>query len=161
MPRLEDVEIGGIVIKTERDVEQQLLEPLLLELGFGAGDWVRQLKLRVGRAEKVIPDYVILSRERPSGLTARGAWVWEAKLSISTHQQLQRDFEQASSYARLVGAAGVGLVSKEGIWLSLKEADYTLDKAKHWSASQSRQSDHLSEIRELAGKRRMSAYMGE
>ena len=137
-------------------MEQHLLEPLLAELGFHPGDWIRQMKLRVGRSEKVIPDYVVLPADRVGGRSMRGAWVWEAKFSIPSHRQLQKDFEQATSYARLVGAVGVSLISKEGLWLSLRRDEYLLGKARHWSAVQLQSSDHLNEIRDMAGKRRIA-----
>lgn len=156
LPRLDDVEIGGVALRHERDVEQHLLEPLLAELGFHPGDWIRQMKLRVGRREKVIPDYVVLPADRVGGRSTRGAWVWEAKFSIPSHRQLQKDFEQATSYARLVGAVGVSLISKEGLWLSLRRDEYLLGKARHWSAVQIQSSDHLNEIRDMAGKRRIA-----
>ena len=157
LPRLEDVEIGGVALNTERDVEQHLLEPLLAELGFRPNDWIRQLKLRVGRGEKVIPDYVVLPTDRMGGHSMQGAWVWEAKFSIPSHRQLQKDFEQATSYARLVGALGVSLISREGLWLSLKRDEYLLGKARHWSTAQLRSSDHLNEIRDMAGRRRVAS----
>lgn len=156
LPQLEEIEIEDVSLHNERDVEQYLLEPLLTELGFQPDDWIRQMKLRVGRSEKVIPDYVILPAERRDGHAPRAAWVWEAKLSIRSHQQLRRDFEQATSYARLIGAIGVSLLSREGVWLSLSRDDYALAKTKHWSMTQIRTPDGIAEIRAIAGKRKVS-----
>lgn|GEM_PF-6541460 len=59
LPKLENIEIQTIEIKNERDVEIYLLEPLLEKLGYSQQDWKRQLKVRMGRREKIIPDYVI------------------------------------------------------------------------------------------------------
>ena len=151
LPRLEDIEIGSVVLTNERDVENHLLEPLLLQLGFANEDWVRQMRLRVGRGEKIIPDYVIF----PSTQAGSGSWVWEAKFSIQSHRQLQKDFEQGRSYAKLLGAEGVSLISKEGVWVSQKQDDYHLNKAKHWSIVQLQQSDFLNELRDLAAKNRL------
>lgn len=155
LPLLEDIEIKDLRIKNERDVEIRILEPLLEELGFKPSDWQRQVKLRVGRAEKVIPDYLIFSSKNVAAKSVRAEWVWEAKMSIPSNDQLQKDFGQVASYGRLVGATGVGLVSKEGVWISLKEHDYSFEKARHWSAHKIREIDALGEIRTLAGKRRL------
>lgn len=157
LPQLEEVEIEDIDLHNERDVELHLLEPLLVELGFQPSDWIRQMRLRVGRSEKVIPDYVILPAERRGDHAPRAAWIWEAKFSILSHQQLRKDFEQAISYARLVGAKGVSLLSREGLWLGLRQDDYALMKAKHWSMAQLRSPDSIAEIRTIAGRRRIFA----
>jgi len=157
LPQLEGIELEDVSLHNERDVEQHLLEPLLVELGFQSRDWIRQMKLRVGRSEKVIPDYVILPAKRQGNHASRATWIWEAKFSIRSHRQLQKDFEQAISYARLIGALGVSLLSREGVWLSLRQDDYALAKAKHWSTAQIRTPDSIAEIRAIAGKRKISA----
>jgi hypothetical protein len=157
LPQLEEVEIEDVDLRNERDVEQHLLEPLLAELGFQPSDWIRQMKLRVGRSEKAIPDYVLLPAERREDHAPRAAWVWEAKFSIRSHQQLRKDFEQAASYARLVSALGVSLLSREGLWLSLRQDDYVLAKAKHWSMAQIRTPDNIADIRAISGRHKVAA----
>lgn len=47
-------------IKTERDVEINLLEPLLKRLGWFREHYIRQMPLRMGRGSTVYPDYAIL-----------------------------------------------------------------------------------------------------
>ncbi len=155
LPLLEDSKIKIPAIRTERDVEKHLLEPFLIKLDFSEDDWARQVKVKIGRQEKAIPDYVLLPIRDGVSNRVRAAWVWEAKLSIATHKQLQRDFEQAVSYAGLLDANGVGLVSKEGVWVSLKQDDYSLQKARHWSWQSLGEIDHLNEVREVAGKKRI------
>ena len=156
LPQLDKVEIEDVNLGNERDVELHLLEPLLAEIGFQPSDWIRQMKLRVGRSEKAIPDYVLLPVERREDHAPRAAWVWEAKFSIRSHQQLRKDFEQATSYARLVGALGVSLLSREGLWLSLRQDDYALAKAKHWSIAQIRTPDNIADIRAISGRRKIT-----
>jgi hypothetical protein len=156
LPQLEEVEIEDVNLGNERGVELHLLEPLLAEIGFQPSDWIRQLKLRVGRSEKAIPDYVILPAERREDYAPRAAWIWEAKFSIRSHEQLRKDFEQATSYARLVGAQGVSLLSREGLWLSLRQDDYALAKAKHWSMAQIRTPDNIADIRAISGRRKVT-----
>ena len=43
----------------QRDVKVQLVDPLLRRAGLESGDWVRQLAVRMGRGERVYPDYAI------------------------------------------------------------------------------------------------------
>lgn len=45
-----------VTLNDERDVEEKLLEPLLLQLGYTASDWTRQMPVRMGRGERVYPD---------------------------------------------------------------------------------------------------------
>lgn len=153
LPQLADTEVRSLRLTTERDIEVQLLEPLLHELGFKVGDWERQVKLQVGRTERAIPDYLIHPVRDKLNKSVRASWVWEAKFSVASHQQLQKDFGQVASYANLVGALGVGLISKEGIWIGLRQDDFSLKKARHWSAVQILEIDHLNDIRSIAGKR--------
>jgi hypothetical protein len=40
--------------------------------------------------------------------------------------------------------------------MSLKRDEYLLGKARHWSAVQLQSFDHLNEIRDMAGKRRVA-----
>lgn len=155
LPQLPDIHFGTSILRNERDVELHLLEPLLHELGFTAEDWERQVILQVGRQGRVVPDYLIFPSRNPLSQNIRAAWVWEAKFSITSNNQLQMDFEQATSYARLVDAYGVGLVSKEGLWLSLRIDSYSLHKSRHWSWWQLREIDYLNELRDIAGKRQL------
>jgi hypothetical protein len=58
-------EINGpqLLIKTElnveRDIEIYLLEPFLYKLGYTEKNRVRQMPLRMGRGERIYPDYAI------------------------------------------------------------------------------------------------------
>lgn len=152
LPRLKDREQAKLILRSERDIETKVLEPLLIQLGYKSSDWLRQVKLRVGRSEKVIPDYLLNVIKDSATKTVTADWVWEAKFSISNNEQLARDFSQVCSYARLVGARGVGLVSKEGIWICLRSNDFELKNAKHWSAMQILEVDQLNEITAVVGR---------
>lgn len=156
LPTLDSLQFPSEPITNERDVEIVLLEPLLRELGYEESEWTRQLKVRVGRTERAIPDYVLLPKASADGARRTAFWIWEAKLSISTHQQLAKDFEQAASYARLLDAEGAGLISREGVWLGLRESGFELQKAHYWSSAKVGHPDALSEMRKLLGKRGLS-----
>lgn len=150
LPKLTDNEITVSGLNNEKDVEEKLLEPLLLKIGYNEDDWLRQMKLRMGRGDRVYPDYVIFPKEERNNES--GYWIWEAKYSIKGHKQLEEDLGQAKSYALRLKSSGLGLVSKEGVWLSLP--DYNINKIKFWSWKQVGQRDCLNEIFDVAGNKK-------
>lgn len=96
-------------------MELRLLEPLLAEHGLDATQWQRQYPLRMGRGERIYPDYIV-------GLTGtRGEEsahaILEAKLTIGNHKQLHEAFLQARSYAERLRAEVVALVAVQGVWV--------------------------------------------
>ncbi|MGO8694629.1 MAG: hypothetical protein ACLQMF_13285 [Rectinemataceae bacterium] len=126
LPKLEALSFStDIHLVVERDVEQNLLEPLLIKLGYTQMDWVRQLKIKIGRGERIIPDYVLLLNKKKDDYSSY--WVWEAKYSIVTDGDLQDAFIQAKSYAQRLSTTGLGIVAKEGIWVT---GDVNIDSKK-------------------------------
>ncbi len=115
----------------ERDVEVNLLEPLLIKLGFGRQDWVRQLPVQIGRSEKAFPDYALLVDNKGEYPIAK--YVWEAKYSIPTEHQLRKDFRQVRSYALLLQAKALCLVSKEGVWFVESDSGFEFKSFKHFT----------------------------
>lgn len=150
LPKLFDDAMPDIEIKDEKDVEKHLLEPLLYKLGFMEHHWRRQFKLRMGRGDRVFPDYVIFPKEERNNES--GYWVWEAKYSILDSKQLKEDFGQAKSYALRLNCKGLGLISKEGIWLSVP--DFSFEKIKFWSWKQIHEHDYFNEIFDIAGNKK-------
>lgn len=150
LPKLLKNEIETPELANERDIEERLLEPLLLKLGYKKSDWKRQMRLRMGRGDRVYPDYVIFPNEERNNESCY--WIWEAKFTIGSHKQLEEDFGQAKSYALRLKSAGFCLVSKEGLWLSMP--DFSIEKIKFWSWSQIADHDTLSEIFDIAGNRK-------
>ncbi|MDR2924259.1 MAG: hypothetical protein LBU85_13095 [Treponema sp.] len=150
LPKLHNNTIQDIELLNERDVEKYLLEPLLQKLGYNKNNWKRQLKLRMGRDDRVFPDYVIFPKDERNNES--GYWIWEAKYSISNNKQLKEDFGQAKSYALRLNCKGFGLISKEGIWLS--ESNYIFEKLKYWSWKQIQENDYFNEIFDIAGNKK-------
>ena len=77
--------------------------------------------------------------------------MWEAKHSISGCKQLENDFAQAKTYVLLLGCKGLGLVSREGVWVSVP--DFSPGTIKFWSWKQVSENDHLNEIFDIAGNK--------
>lgn len=153
LPKLENISHTEIKLKNEKDVETKVLEPLLLNLGFSETDWRRQVSLRVGRSEKVIPDYLIFPQIERHNKSVKSIWVWEAKYSVKSNAQLRVDFEQVVSYARLVCAEGVSLLSIEGLWICQAKYDFKFEKCIFFSREQMLSSDGVNEIRRLASRK--------
>lgn len=137
-------------IKVERDVEVQLLEPLLGKLGFKESDWVRQLELRMGRGDRVFPDYAIGVTGDKNNRAAE--FVWEAKYRIPSSKQLEIDFGQAKSYALRLQSKALGLVALEGVWVVGRDSGFNFRKLVHYSWKDLENPETLSKLKQLFRK---------
>ena len=135
----------------ERDVEITLLEPLLKRLGFDEDDWLRQMTLRMGRNDRVFPDYALFANDRRGEESAQ--FIWEAKYRIANERQLKDAFLQAKSYALRLGCDGFGLVALEGVWISTRQDDFKWERLKKFSWSELKQEENFSRLTRLADKR--------
>lgn len=124
-------EISCGELSLERDVEIQLLEPLLLRLGWKPENWCRQMPVHIGRGISKYPDYVI--NPVYTKYNERGDIVLEAKLTIPNNKQLEHDRGQANSYAKLLNARAYVLVAREGIWISKKDDGFSGITAFTWA----------------------------
>lgn len=138
----------------ERDVEITLLEPLLKRLGFDEDDWLRQMTLRMGRNDRVFPDYALFANDRRGEESAR--FIWEAKYRIANERQLKDAFLQAKSYALRLGCDGFGLVALEGVWISTRQDDFKWERLYKFSWSELKQKENFSRLTRLADKRVLS-----
>ena len=135
----------------ERDVEITLLEPLLKRLGFDEDDWLRQMTLRMGRNDRVFPDYALFANDRRGEESAR--FIWEAKYRIANERQLKDAFLQAKSYALRLGCDGFGLVALEGVWISTRQDDFKWERLYKFSWSELKQKENFSRLTGLVDKR--------
>jgi len=152
VPRL--VDLGEPVaddVRCERDVEEKLLEPLLARLGYAPKDWRRQVPLRIGRGERIYPDYVLFAETSKRGEES-GDFIWEAKFRITGRRQLEEAFAQALSYARHLGARGLGLVALEGVWVAEEKRGLRFDALAHSTWRDLTGPDAFHELRIMAGK---------
>jgi hypothetical protein len=145
LPQIKGPQLGiKIELNSERDIEINLLEPFLNKLGFTEKDWVRQMSVRMGRGERVYPDYAINANIKRGEESAE--FIWEAKYRITSQKKLLEDFIQAKSYALRLNSIGFGLVSMEGIWLSYKKDSFMSDKIKNYSWEEINNSDIFNDI---------------
>ncbi len=140
-----------IIAKDERDVEMSLIEPWLVRLGYSPAHWRRQVVVKMGRNEKVIPDYLIGINSSGDPDSAR--IIVEAKLSIASDGELEETFMQARSYALRVSAKVVVLAATEGVWIISAKGDrFDLGNAINKSWGDLNHPDHFHQIKLLIGK---------
>lgn len=121
-------------LKKEKDVEEKLLTPLLVKLGFSETDWIRQLSQKAGRKEKAIPDFVFLPKGEIHFQNA--PMIIEAKFDMSSNIEKTKSFNQALSYARMMKSSVFGICDKDRL-IIFKEKNGFFNRfnpafEKHW-----------------------------
>lgn len=113
-------------ITSEHDVEEKILIPALLGLGYKEGDWTRQLRLKAGRGEKAIPDFVFFPHGEEHAENA--PLVIEAKWHMSSEKERNDNYRQGRSYAKMLESDIMGICDDERLILykrnSNKEFNY-------------------------------------
>lgn len=128
--------------------ETNLIEPLLAQLGFiERRDWQRQVVVRMGRGEKVYPDYVLGLIDVPDQESAQ--IIIESKYRIATRKDLLEAFRQGRSYALRLQARRLVLAALEGVWLFDDKPSFTLDNVCHWSWQMLANDDARRQLRQL------------
>lgn len=111
LPKQTVVDLSDLA--TERDVERLLVEPLLLRLGFRQEDWIRQLPVRMGRGERVYPDYALgVTGQAPE---VRAHALVEVKYRAAGERAWREAFLQAKSYGLRLGAGFLLVAAAEGV----------------------------------------------
>ena len=104
----------GVTVNNERDVEVNLLEPLLNSMGwYEHKDYIRQLPIRAGRGHRIFPDYALHYDNKPGEEKAKV--LIEAKYHMKNNQEMEAAFLQAFSYAKLLMSSVIVLCDKECI----------------------------------------------
>jgi hypothetical protein len=106
-PAPEELQLPDASLNDERDVEVHLVEPLLRRLGFTDSDWRYQLRVRMGRGERNVPDYVLGVDDTPG--EELGAALIECKYDIAN----SKERKEATSLARRL-LAGMHVPSVRG-----------------------------------------------
>ncbi|MDL2342944.1 hypothetical protein QOL99_02145 [Deinococcus sp. MIMF12] len=110
-PEAEAINLAALA--SERDVEVKLVEPLLHRAGLEAQDWLRQLPVRMGRGERVYPDYAIgLTGKAPE---QRVRALVEVKYRVGGERAWRDAFLQAKSYGLRLGASVILTAAAEGV----------------------------------------------
>lgn len=123
----------NVNIEIERDVEQQLLEPLLNSMGWYENkDFIRQLPIHAGRGHRVFPDYALHYDNKPD--EERAKVLIEAKSHMKNNKEIEEAFLQARSYACLLESSVIILCDKVGLIVYEKKDSFDRDRYKkyHW-----------------------------
>ena len=138
-------------VASERDVELLLLEPLLLRLGYEETDWVRQYRVRMGRGERVRPDYAFGLQGVAGEETVQ--LLVEAKHRISTSKALQEAYVQTRSYAERLRAHTMVLCAVEGLWIYRRTSgSFSREKFEQCGWLQANEGKHLDDLLRSLGK---------
>ncbi len=133
-------------LTNERDVEVALVEPLLARLGYSEKDWLRQMPLRMGRGDRIYPDYVFGAQTTRG--EERADMVLEAKFTISGERALRETYFQAVSYAYRLRARVVMLAAREGFWLfEQKRGSFSLEHFSSYSWDALQHPDTLFQLK--------------
>ena len=140
LPKLFDsngYKFEGIGNGKEKDVEEKILIKALEKLGYRETDWERQLKLKKGRKESEIPDFVFF----PHGDKhfEKAPFIIEAKLDMSSIVERRKAFNQCRSYAQSLHSIYMGICDKERIviYKANNEGNYNYSNPifeKSWAA---------------------------
>lgn len=117
----------NISIVHERDVETQLLEPLLNSMEwFEHTDFISQLPIHAGRGHRIYPDYALHYDNKPDEEKAKV--LIEAKLYMKNNQDIEEAFLQARSYARLLESSVIVLCDKQCMIVYEKKESFDRDR---------------------------------
>lgn len=124
-------------IKLEKDVEEKILIPVLKDLGYKEDDWTRQLKLKAGREEKAIPDFVFFPYGEKHAENA--PLVIEAKKYMASERDRYDNYRQGRSYAKMLESEFLGLCDEERLIIYRRGKNGTFDYTSpefeaHWAA---------------------------
>ncbi len=154
LPRIENtIELEGITLENERDIENELVEYLLQKLEYKKDkDYIRQFPIRMGRNYNYYPDYAILTETKKGD--ERAILILEAKYSISTSKELEDAFMQARTYAVRLQSKCFALAAKQGIWIFPKHRErYALDKFVFFNWIDIYEADNFNRLYNLIGKK--------
>lgn len=136
----------GVDIKTERDVEQKLLEPLLNSMGWHENkDFIRQLPIHAGRGHRIFPDYALHYKNKPNKKKANV--LIEAKLHMKNNRETENAFLQARSYGQLLESSVIVLCDKNCLIVYDKKDCFDRDEYKKYYWGEFENPDTFNELK--------------
>ena len=136
----------NVNIEIERDVELQLLEPLLNSMGwYEKKDFIRQLAIQAGRGHRIFPDYALHYENKPNEEKAKV--LIEAKLHMKNNQEIEEAFLQARSYACLLESSVIALCDKICLIIYEKKDSFDRDRYKKYYWGELENPDVFNELK--------------
>lgn len=137
---------NNISIVHERDVETQLLEPLLNSMGWYENkDFIRQLPIQAGRGHRVFPDYALHYDDKSN--EERAKVLIEAKLHMKNNKKIEEAFLQARSYARLLNSSVIVLCDKDYLIVYERKDSFDRDRYKKYCWGDFENPDIFNELK--------------
>lgn len=137
----------NVSIEIERDVEQQLLEPLLNSMEWYENkDFIRQLPIHAGRGHRIFPDYALHYDNKPDEEKAK--ILIEAKLYMKNNQEIEEAFLQARSYAHLLESSVIVLCDKQCLIVYEKKQSFDRDNYKKYYWGELENPDLFNELKD-------------
>ncbi|WP_424950693.1 hypothetical protein [Deinococcus sp.] len=135
-------------LANERDVEIHLVEPLLKRAGLESSDWVRQLSVRMGRGERIYPDYAIGLIGKPPEQRVRA--LIEVKYRAAGERDWREAFFQVKSYGLRLGARVILTAAAEGVRIYVKSNDdFDFDSGQEYTWSDLQEGETLRNLGRL------------
>ena len=136
----------NVDIEIERDVELQLLEPLLNSMGWYENkNFIRQLPIHAGRGHRIFPDYALHYDNKPNEEKAKV--LIEAKQYMKNNQEIEEAFLQARSYAQLLESSVIVLCDKECLIVYEKRHSFDRDRYKKYYWREFENPDIFNELK--------------
>lgn len=136
LPRIyEPRMVGKVEIEHERDVSEQLLIPLLEQMGWKRGvDFREEVEFQAGRGRTNCisakrPDICLHITERQDDLEAKVAI--EVKRHMKTSKEIHRAFVQGRSYAKWGGVEVLLICDMHQIRVYKRDKDYRFDEDRY------------------------------
>lgn len=136
----------GVTVNNERDVEVNLLEPLLNSMGwYEYKDYIRQLPIHAGRGHRIFPDYALHYDNKPEDEKAKV--LIEAKYHMKNNQEIEAAFLQAFSYAKLLLSSVIVLCDKECIMVYDDKNGFSRSRYRKYYWEDMKDSDLYNELK--------------
>ncbi len=136
----------NVSIEIERDVEQQLLEPLLNSMEWYENkNFIRQLPIHAGRGHRIFPDYALHYDNKPDEEKAKV--LIEAKFYMKNNQEIEEAFLQARSYACLLESTVIVLCDKQCLIVYEKKQSFDRDSYKKYYWGELENPDVFNELK--------------
>jgi hypothetical protein len=134
-------------ISCEKDVERELLEPFLKELGISQNNYIKQLSIHAGRGSRIYPDYALFYDDSPGYEKAKV--LIEAKYLMKNNQEIEQCFKQARSYANILESSVIVLCDRDCLMVYVKDNGFDRQQyiKYYWEGLQT--PDKFNEIRKI------------
>lgn len=136
----------NISVTCERDVETELIEPLLNSMEwFDNKDFIRQLPIHAGRGHRIFPDYALHYDNKPD--YERAKVLIEAKFYMKNNLEIEEAFKQARSYANILESSVIVLCDRICLIVYEKADSFNRDRYTKYYWTDFENPDRFNELK--------------